>query len=98
MTEDEILDSINKHVSQCGWGRHGWYAGITDDRDRRLFTEHKVDKENDAWISCPADSEAVAREVERSLVAGQFHGGTGGGPHPAIVYAYRITSQTDENA
>lgn len=77
--------------------RAGWYAGITNDPEARLFVEHRVDEDGDhAWADCVDDS--VAREAEKMLHDLGYEGGSGGGNEDSIyVYVYRITDDTCED-
>ena len=99
-TRDKIITDINAAMEKHGDGRYGWYVGVTNDPRRRLFVEHKV-KEKGAsgyWMWREADSVAIARSVEKAYLDAGNKGGTGGGINPKFVYAYQITSTTDEDA
>ena len=75
-----------------------WYAGITCDPERRLFDEHKVDK-NDArsYIAIETSNADVARKAEAKLLGSGFDGGPGGGEDDCVfVYAYLKTASTEE--
>lgn len=65
-----------------------WYIGITDDADRRK-EEHKSDgKDVTFWNSWPADTEAIARQVEKHFLDCGMDGGGGGGTNPNLVYIF----------
>lgn len=73
-----------------------YYFGITDDAERRLFTEHKVDRNNDCWIYCPANSKACAQEIEEYFLDLGMDGDTGGGnDDTTIVYCYKKNAHTN---
>lgn len=40
-----IVNEIKVYIRLTGSPYPAWYVGITDDADRRLFIEHKVDKD-----------------------------------------------------
>lgn len=92
----EIIRTIKNHVAECGGSHKDWYVGIATDPEKRLFSDHNVDK-NSSWIYVEATNEKVARFAERILVRSHhFQGDTGGGDAPEAVYAYEITSDTRE--
>jgi hypothetical protein len=71
-----------------------WYVGIAKDPDRRLFSDHNVDR-NGFPKHISATSERVAREIEKHLLDYGLSGGSGGGDSQTrSVYIYRRTSTT----
>lgn len=96
MTKAKIIQDIDKHIGTLTRSQYrNYYIGITNDIERRLFTEHCVNKERDCWIHCPANSDSVAREVEQYYLGKGMDGGPGGGNNTAThVYCYRKTSTT----
>lgn len=97
MYNTKIVNDILVHVDECGWGEYGWYVGIATDIEKRLFSDHNVNKEKKSCIYRLATSEHEARETEKELLARkQFKGGPGGGDKPLYVYAYKITTATIE--
>lgn len=100
MTRDNLLGDFGKYIDENGGVLigYGWYVGITANPRRRLFEDHKVDEDNGVWIYGPADSAAVARDVEKQLLRDGCQGGSGGGDSAArYVYAYRITLNSVES-
>jgi hypothetical protein len=82
---------------KCGGSYSDYYVGITNDIDRRLFSEHNVDKKRNQWIYDEADSDIVARKVEQYFLDKGCDGGSGGGDEDSIfVYCYKITGTTVE--
>ena len=99
MDKKQLMEKIEKYIAENGGTLkdYGWYAGITNDAERRLFTEHKVNKRDGAWIYGTADSVAAAKEIEGALLQQGCQGGSGGGTAGSrVVYAYRITFHTQE--
>ena len=98
MTAKEIIAEIDAHLQVSKkeyWS--DYYIGITNDVERRLFTEHNVKKTNAWWIYCPATSKAAAQAVEEHYLAKGMKGDTGGGTKDSTyVYCYEITSTTKE--
>lgn len=95
MTFEQIKVDFLNYMRSCGGSYSGWYVGITNDAQRRLFTEHGVNKDSGAWIFRTADSSETARRIEQHFINLGLDGGTGGGDYTAkIVYAYRKTSST----
>lgn len=94
MTKNSIISDFEKYVGNDDY--FDWYIGITNDIDRRLFGEHKVEKKQDRWIHSPADSKDVAQEVEEYFLNKGMDGDTGGGnDDTAHVYAFKKNSHTD---
>lgn len=100
MTKDAIINEIEKHLSNSVKEYYSdFYIGITNDVNRRLFSEHNVDKDNDWWIFSKADTEDVARDVERYYKDLGMKGDTGGGKPenpPMFVYSYEISDHSIE--
>jgi len=98
-TYQSIINDINAAMREHGEGRYGWYVGITNNLRQRLFDQHRVQERGGEgyWLWRKADSEAIARAVEKAYIEAGRRGGTGGGTNPKIVYAYQITSTTVED-
>ncbi len=62
-----------------------WTIGITNEHYRRKG-EHRNPPNWDWW---PADSEKVARNVEKHFVEKGMKGDTGGGDNPRYVYVFK---------
>jgi len=87
----EMLEFIQREGGHPGT----WCAGITDDPRRRLFDEHQVHHQDDAWIYRAAASEDEARRVEEYFLAYGLTGGAGRRLQaPCTVYAYRKSIRT----
>lgn len=94
---NRIVDKIDDHIQSRGGPYSAWYVGITDDADRRLFMEHRVNNVRGRWIYHKASTVEIARKIEEHFLGFGCQGGTGGGSQNSqIVYAYRITSETVE--
>lgn len=74
-----IISDIEAHIASSGGSYSEWYVGITNDGDRRVFVEHKVNKDTDKFIICPTDSSDTAREVEDYFTNGKKTDGNPGG-------------------
>ena len=96
-TKEDVISEIKAHIIKCGGSYFSWYVGIAQDAERRLFLDHKVNKNNDAWIYRKAASSYEARQVERYFIEVLgTDGGTGGGDETSnIVYAYKKKSHTN---
>ena len=71
-----------------------WYVGVTDDAQRRLFDEHQVHYQDDAWIYRTASSELEAQRVEEYFLEYGLDGGKGSRCPGSMVYAYRKSIST----
>ncbi len=90
------MQSIIKLI-RMGGDYSEFYVGISNDAERRLFDEHKVNREKGIWIYCPTESDDVARKVEKNFLDKGCAGGTGGGEDDTTyVYCYKMTSTTVE--
>lgn len=71
--------------------------GITNDVERRLFTEHNVQKDDQWWIYRDAIDKSTARRVEEHYLDKGMKGDTGGGTDDSTyVYCYEIPRNTVE--
>lgn len=96
-TRQQIIADMTAYMRKHGSASAAWYVGVSKDARDRLFGDHCVREEGDAWIFRQATTAREAREVESHFldVVGTA-GGPGGGDHTAdMVYAYRKASHTD---
>lgn len=85
MKEDEIKQEIVKKVNAVRKGDYSiWTIGITDDPDRRK-QEHG---NPGAWRHWRADTETIARNVEKYFLEKGMKGAPGGGENPNYVYIF----------
>ena len=98
MTYQEIIDAINAHLQKSFKNKwNDFYVGITDNIDERLHGFHKVPKEGHWYRWCKADSEQIARDVEKYFLEKGMDGDTGGGDSDTVfVYCYEIGYDTKE--
>ena len=97
-TAKEIIADFEEHLTNSKKQYYSdFYVGITNDIERRLFTEHNVEKNNSWWIYCVAINKSEAQSVEEYFLDKGMKGDTGGGTDDSIyVYCYEITSTTKE--
>ena len=86
------------YMKQCGTRYYSeWYVGITCDIEDRLFGDHNVNRNTDAWIWRRTGGDSMAREAESSFHASGCKGSHGGGGSDCVfIYAYRISQTTKE--
>jgi hypothetical protein len=73
-----------------------WYVGIATDARQRVFNDHQVSEQLDAWAYMAADSSAIARSVEAIYHNAGCDGGPGGGDNmTVVVYAYLKSFRTN---
>ncbi|MDR4496483.1 MAG: hypothetical protein MRK02_00925 [Candidatus Scalindua sp.] len=95
ITIAEIIQDIDNHIHKCGGVYSRWYIGIASDPRDRLFNDHKVEKNNDAWIIRDCGSEEAVRRVEKYFLDRGCDGGTGGGDSATTyAYAYKKNAHT----
>ncbi len=97
-TKDQIIADFDAHLQKSSKEYYSdFYVGITNDIERRLFTEHNVHKDNAWWIWREATNKATAQAVEEYYLDKGMKGDTGGGTDDSTyVYCYEITSYTKE--
>ena len=84
---EKVSIKNNPNLTVSDKYRH-WTIGITDDLKMRK-QEHESDgKDVTYWNGWPADSEKVARTVEKYFKDKKMNGGTGGGQNPTYVYIF----------
>lgn len=83
-------------MSKWGGSYKAWYVGIASEPRKRLFVDHGVVENGDAWIYEEAFSSADARSVERHFIDNLgTSGGPGGGDSAStFVYAYKMNYHT----
>lgn len=90
MTKQGIINAIEEHLGKS-YKRYyqDFYVGITSDINARLFVAHNVPEKGHWYIYQWADSEDIAREVEKHFLDLGMDGGTGGGTGDGDVrYVY----------
>ncbi len=80
MSKSEIIETIEESVSNY----LAWTIGITDAPKRRK-SEHGNPR---YWRYWKADTETIARNVEKHFLDKGMKGGGGGGVHPNFVYIF----------
>jgi len=97
MGTQQIINDISTFISNNGGQYRDWYVGITSEPEKRLFTDHSVNKQNDKWIHAPADTNDMARAIEKHFLDLGCDGGGGGGDYTSkTVYAYQKNSYTSQ--
>ena len=100
MTKEEIIRDFDAHLGKSNHQYYSeFYVGITNNIESRLFGSHKVPKDNHWWIYSPADTEEIARDVERYYLEKGMRGGPGGGTgngDAKYVYCYLVAPYTVE--
>lgn len=90
----DLVNEIHRYIVDCGGIPSEWYVGIANHTDR-LFVDHGVHRQSDAWIFRRCVSSPAARVIEKAFLDwGCDGGGGGGGYDTVIVYAYRKTRLT----
>ena len=70
LTAKEIIADFDAHLQKSSKQYYSnFYVGITNNIERRLFTEHNVSKENAWWIYRTATDKATAQKVEEYYLA-----------------------------
>ncbi len=84
MKKSEIIAAIEAKIGRLELNYVAWTIGITDDPQRR-----KGEHNNPAlWDDWEADTETIARDVERHFLEKGMKGAPGGGENPNYVYVF----------
>ncbi len=95
-SSEDIVMELLEFIHAEGGHPCMWYVGVTDDAQRRLFDEHQVHLQNDAWIYRTASSEMEAQRVEEYFQGHGLDGGKGSRRTSShMVYAYRKSISTE---
>jgi hypothetical protein len=87
----EMLECIYRE----GGHPNTWYVGTTNDPRRRLFEEHQVHYQNDAWIYRTATSEGEALYIQTYFLEfGMKDVGEDWRSGSRMVFAYRKSIST----
>jgi hypothetical protein len=94
MDYNTVIKRIETYMKKFEGDYSDWYVGITKDLEEELFQLHKVE-ENGIWISFGADTDEVAKKVEKYFLDKK----TDGNPidleeNTRIVYVYKKNSDT----
>lgn len=98
-TAQEIVNDIDTHFSNLWWPRNfsDLYIWITNDIERRLFSEHNVSKQWHWYICRMAIDDEHARAVEKHYLDKWMKWGWGWWDYSAkYVYCYEIATFTNE--
>jgi hypothetical protein len=86
MNKQELINTIER--KRGGSDDNIWIIGITNDPERRK-SEHQADgKHVNFWKHWRADSESIARDVEKHFLDKGMKGGGGGGDNPRYIYIF----------
>jgi hypothetical protein len=85
MKKQELIKTIER--KRGGSDYNLWIIGITNDPEKRKF-KHQADGKNVSfWKHWRADSESIARDVEKYFLVNGMKGG-GGGDNSRYVYMF----------
>ena len=88
--KETTTTDIEAYVASNGGSYAKWYVGIAADARDRLFSDHAVKENGDAWIYRQCTSSSVARAVEKYFLDKGMKGGGGGGDYNTdYAYAYK---------
>ncbi|MCI0627294.1 MAG: hypothetical protein L0387_37550 [Acidobacteria bacterium] len=95
--KETAIADIKTYVANNGGTYSLWYIGIATSPRQRLFNDHAVRENGDAWIYRQCANSNIARAVEKYFLAQGMKGGSGGGDDSSdCAYAYKIAGHTVE--
>jgi hypothetical protein len=86
MNKQLLISAIENHRKKYMYT--SWTVGITNDPARRKGEHENAGKSVGLWKDWKADSEKIAREVEKYFLDKGMKGGGGGGDKPTYVYIF----------
>jgi hypothetical protein len=90
-----IVMEMLEFIQREGGHPKTWCVGVTNDPRHRLFNEHQVHYQDDAWIYRTATSESEALHVQAYFTEfGLSEIGRSGSSGSRMVYAYRKSINT----
>lgn len=92
----DIIGDIEDYIGCNGGVWREWFVGVTAAPKDRLFKQHKVRQQGDAWISRLAQDEHDAHEVAEYFITTRKTRGRHGDPRHAdlYVYAFKLKEHT----
>jgi hypothetical protein len=91
----QIVSEIESYMRQHGGVFSDWYVGVASDARTRLFNDHNVAENGDAWVFRDCGTDTASRAVEEYFLKRGCDGGPGGGDYTSrYVYAYKKTWRT----
>lgn len=95
-TAQQVVNEIEEYMGRFGGYYRDWYVGITTDPRQRLFVDHCVRENGDAWVYRDCGTDTAARAVEDYFHCKGCDGGSGGGDRSTrFAYAYRKAQHTN---
>ncbi len=89
-----LIKRMEIYMSKFEGDYSDWYVGITKDLDEGLLNSHKLE-ENGIWISFGADTDEVAKKIEKYFLDKKTEGNpTDLEDDSRIVYVYKKNSKT----
>lgn len=91
-----IISEFKEYMNDHGGAATSWYVGVATDPEDRLFNEHSVQRNGDAWIYDEAYSAEAAASIEKYFIEIVGTDGSGGGWTGTSdwVYLYRKAPHT----
>jgi len=98
MNPNQLVSKIDTYLQIANREDYSkFYIWITNNIERRLFTEHRVPENGHVWIHAPMPNDQNARAVETYYLNCGMQWWDGWWDHTAIyVYCYEITNTTRE--
>lgn len=92
----EVIDSIHGYILKNSYTYFDWYIGLTDNAEKTLFEEHKIDPGTDMWIFEEVPSNSDAHRIRKYFLNMGCAGGLmQNGKKIRYIYAYRRSSHSN---
>jgi len=86
----KLIDSIDRFIRKNSYTYFDWFIGLTDNAEKTLFEEHKLNREKDSWIYEEVLNDSDAKRIQKyflnmGCVGGVFNHHT----TSKFIYVYR---------
>jgi hypothetical protein len=92
MSPGEIISDIKSHIEKFKVPYTTWYVAVTNDAEKELFINNKIDKYNDLWIYREVENSEIALKIKTDLTVLGLQGTSDSIENteaPIFVYAYK---------
>jgi hypothetical protein len=68
MSPEETISDIKSHIEKFKVPYTTWYVAVTNDAEKELFINNKINKYNDLWIYREVENSEAASKIKNSLI------------------------------
>ncbi len=60
----KVIDSIDRFIRKNSYTYFDWFIGLTDNAEKMLFEDHRLNREKDSWIYEEVPDESDAKRIQ----------------------------------